>query len=234
MTSSFPVSKITPSYLYVQYQDSDDIQYFVNAYNALAQIYMDWFCNVELPIYTGLNGALLDWIAAGLYGLKRPTLPYGRSVISGPYNTFAYNTTAFDTLLRIGNADPTNYVTSDDTFKRCITWNFYKGDGKVFNVRWLKRRVERFLDGVDGVDPGISTTYDVRIIFGAGTLVNIVILGGAVSFTRRAAYNTFAFNTVAFDGSVPVYSTSRGAILRAGIETGALQLPFQYRYAVYG
>ena len=28
-----------------------------------------------------------------------------------------------------------------------MTWHLYKGDGKTFNTRWLKRRVMRFLTG---------------------------------------------------------------------------------------
>jgi hypothetical protein len=233
VTSSFPVSKITPSYLYVQYNDDDDLQAFVASYNAMAQSIMDWFCSVQLPVYTGLSGSLLDWIAAGVYGQTRPTLPYGVSPAIGPLNTYALNSWAMNAF-DPGDPTVTSFVTTDDTFKRCITWNFYKGDGNVFNVRWLKRRVERFLTGVDGVDPGVSQTYEVRVIFGLGSLVNIIIVGGTLTVLRRAAMNGFAMNTTPLNGTVITYTSSRGRILKAAIESGVLQLPFQYRYGVYG
>jgi hypothetical protein len=62
---------------------------------------------------------------------------------------------------------------SDDILKRTLTWLFYKGDGKYFNVVWLKRRVMRFLEGINGTDQGTATTYQVSVSFGAGYKVTI-------------------------------------------------------------
>lgn len=56
----------------------------------------------------------------------------------------------------------------DDILKRALTWHLYKGDDKYFDVRWLKRRVMRFLDGINGTDQGTSTTYNVSVTFGTG------------------------------------------------------------------
>ena len=39
-------------------------------------------------------------------------------------------------------------VADDDTYRRCLTWHYQKGDGKYFNIRWLKRRVMRFERGL--------------------------------------------------------------------------------------
>lgn len=247
------ITGVIPSYLYQEYADDDDLQGFVSAQNALSQSYLDWFNETGLPIYTGLSGSLLDWVAEGLYGLSRPILPELFAGIIGPLNTWALNTVPLNfatSSLELfgaigffiigvspiedsrGGVLPTYLEANDDIFKRVITWNFFKGDGNVFNVRWLKRRVERFLDGVDGVDPGISTTYDVRVIFGIGTLVNIILVGPLT--IRSAVLNTFALNTMPLNGVLPTYLLDRGATLRAGILAGILQLPFQYRYAVYG
>ena len=56
------------SYLYVQYNDDDDLQAFVEAYNALSQEIITWLAEANLPVYTGapITGALLDWVATSM------------------------------------------------------------------------------------------------------------------------------------------------------------------------
>ena len=120
------LTKIIPSYLYQQYADDDDLQAFVGAYNTLAQQYLDWMNNINLPVYTSdtITGSLLDWVAEGLYGMERPALSSGQNRNVGPFNTYAYNTLGYNVHKIIG---PTDLVdTSDDVFKRIMTWNFYK------------------------------------------------------------------------------------------------------------
>ncbi len=77
---------------------------------------------------------------------------------------------------------------SDDILKRALTWHFYKGDGKYFDVRWLKRRIMRFLQGVNGTDQGTSTTYDVNVTFGVG--YHATVNAGKVTITG-AVYNGY-------------------------------------------
>ena len=62
------LSKTIKSYLYFEYRGDEDCQAFVDAYNQLAQEFVDWFTGIDLPVYTGdqINGPLLDWVAAGL------------------------------------------------------------------------------------------------------------------------------------------------------------------------
>ena len=250
------VLQIIPTYLYQQYADDDDLQSFIAAWNQLAQSYLDWFNHVPIPVYTSpyITGSLLDWIAEGLYGISRPVLPYGATYPTGVPNTFVPNELAPNSSSQpytiygaIGSfaigvspiegytsSGANDFATTDDTFKRVITWLFYKGDGKAFNVRWLKRRIKRFLEGANGTDPGINETYDIRVIFGNGSLVNIVLLGGTVTVPINAVPNEGVPGSFVPNGGPPVYSTNRGAILRAGIETGVLELPYEYRYAVYG
>lgn len=199
---------IIPSYLYEQYNDDDNLWALVNAYNSMAQGYLDWFNNINLPVYTGdqIAGPLLDWVARGVYGLPRPTLSYSTGLPSvGPFNTYPLDTIAFDD----GNTAvaTTVFNVTDDIYKRILTWNFYKGDGFVFNVRWLKRRVMRFLAGTNGTDPGVNQTYQISVKYTSTTVVNITISSG----------------------SAP---TTYAPVLRAAILSGVLPLPFQYNYNI--
>ena len=129
------IKKTIKSYLYWQYLDDDDLKAFVNSYNILSQSYIDWFNTYNLPIYISpqISGDLLDWVAQGLYGIKRPAFGVVNNIYAGTLNTWLCNTTKpneSSSLLAV-KAD-------DDIFKRSITWHFFKGDGKVFNIEWLK------------------------------------------------------------------------------------------------
>lgn len=191
------------SYLYVWCNDDDNLQSMVATYNAYAQAYLDWFNAINLPIYTSgtISGPLLDWVATNLYGISRPGLPSPGTPGIGPFNTYTLDSLVFN------GGHPgtpgTFYVTSDDYYRRILTWLFFKGDGKVFNVRWLKRRVERFLSGINGIDPGVSTTYDVSVVFNGPTTVTI---------------------------SIPL--SAAGTILQAAVAAGVLELPFQINWTV--
>lgn len=229
-------SDVIPSYLYVQYNDDDDLQAFVEAYNTLAQQITKWFAAIGLPVYTGdlIVGDLLDWVAEGLYGQARPVLPAGVSRDLGPYNTALFNQLPYNGRLRI--SPETYYATTDDIFKRCITWNFYKGDGRTFNVPWLKRRVMRFLSGTNGIDPPVDNTYQISVTFGAGNEVTIRLVAGLREITGGALYGRSAFNTQPFNGLQTVYTQYapllNGEIFKAAVQSGVLQLPFQYEWTV--
>jgi len=157
-----------PSYLYTQYNDDDDIQAFVNAYNGMAQTYVDWFVNVGLPVYTQLSGSLLDWVAQGLYGIVRPVLSSSSSGGFGPVNTYLVNSEIINSSK--APIAGSYYTADDDTFQRIITWHFFKADGKVFTLPWLKRRVLRFLYGTNGTAPNVSYTGEVSITISTYTV----------------------------------------------------------------
>lgn len=255
-----PLQKIIRSYPYVQYDDDEDVDAFFRTFNSLAQGgYMDWFASIGLPVYVGFQivGPLLDWVALGLYGQTRPALPFTNdpSRVAAVPNAVVPNDAVPNdsdaglldggrigidfivgiSAIGVGRAVPgDSFATSDDVFKRCLTWNLYKGDGRTFNVRWLKRRIKRFLDGPDGVDPPVDETYDVSVTFGRGNLVNILLVGPPPTVGASAVPNDFVPNELVPNDEVLTFSTDRGRLLRAAIETGALQLPFQFRYAVYG
>ncbi len=193
---------IIPSYLYAEYADDPSCQAFVNAYNQYAQAYLDAFNALTLPVYPNgsISGSLLDWTALYIYGFLRPGLPTTGAPQIGPYNTFAYNTLAFD-----GSKLPTGqtyYSTSDDVFKRCMTWALYKGDGKQFNVAWLKRRVARFLGCPNGLPLNIDQTYGVSVVMAAGVC------------------------------TITVPSSPIAVIFEQAVKAGVLELPFQYTYII--
>lgn len=197
------LTNIIRAYLYEQYADDADIQALVDAWNAIAQEYVDWFNTVMLPIYTGpvVAGDLLDWVAEGLYGFVRPVLPFGTSSNDGLYNALFFNELAFDDS-NISSSG--SFVTNDDTYRRVITWHFFKGDGHQFTIPWLKRRVMRFLLGTNGISYNVDQTYDVSVTFG---------IGGQVTITIPSTY---------------VYAS----IFQAAVESGALELPFQRTWIV--
>lgn len=158
------VLKTIPAYPYIQYQDDDNITCFFDAFNIYAQAYVDYMNSLDLPIYTKapVQGALLDWVAQGLYGISRPGLPISEgSPARGPVNTFTPNSLPVNGFVR-GNAD--DYISvNDDFFRRILTWNLYRGDGEFVSPVWLKRRINRFLYGVDGQDIINNTTFYISI-----------------------------------------------------------------------
>lgn len=149
---TLPLQQVIESYLYQEYADDDDLQAFVDSFNAIAQGYHNWFLENPLGLYTatGISGALLDWIAAGIYGYQRPTLASQTTVITAGYDSSAYDTVPYNYLSYSGSG--TALLTTDDIFKRILTWNLYRGDGQVFSIQWLKNRVARFLHGANGAD----------------------------------------------------------------------------------
>lgn len=229
--------KTINSYLYVQYNDDDDLQAFVRAYNNLTQQYLDWFNQINLPVYTNPNvsGVLLDWVIEGLYtGTERPALSSGFNKNLGPLNTYNLNVLRPSQVKLIGPQNLT--VTSDDFYRRIMTWNYYKGDGRIFNVRWLKRRIMRFLLGQDGTAPNVDNSYQVSITFGVGNQVNIrfiknirTVTGG--SFPGRSPTNKNRPNQLR-SVSVNLVPLQNINILKEAIDSGILQLPFQFDYVV--
>lgn len=232
------------SYLYQQYTDDDDLQAFVAAFNQMLGWYVDWFATFNPADYTQphIQGAVLDWVAAGLYGMLRPSLSLGHYRTIGPLNTWALNTWVLNALRIIAPTD--FHYTTDDIFKRILTWHIYKDDGDVFTIRWLKRRIERFLTGVDGtggeteaVPPWLAPpkTYDISVTM-AGQEVNINFTRVRRRFIGGALLNTFALNTTylnEFDSTSVTFPISPLApIFKAAVDSGVLELPFQFNFTV--
>ena len=69
-----------------------------------------------------------------------------------PYSAYRLPRVAWDAVDQGFVSWSFDPAVTDDVFKRILTWHFYKGDGKNFSVRWLKRRIWRFLQGANGTD----------------------------------------------------------------------------------
>lgn len=199
------LADIIPAYLYTQYNDDDNVRAFFDAYNAAAQYYLDWFNDINLPVYTGLSGSLLDWIANGLYDLYRPALATPGTPATGPINEFIINSL---TINDGAGGTPSSYsIATDDIFKRIMTWYLYKGDGKTFTLKWLKRRTLRFLLGTNGTAPNVADTSQISI-----TISTYIVTIDLTAVTGVAGTILTAFQE-AIEGSV-------------------VELPPQYQYKV--
>ena len=195
-----------PSYVYLEYNDDDDLQALFAANNALMQQYITLFNTISLPIYTGplIIGQLLDWVGVGLYGVGRPTLATGTVREIGAYGTYQFGVLGFGYGREISSQS--YFVATDDIYKRVLTWQHYKGDGFNFNITWLKRRVMRFINGRNGTDP--LSTNDLRNI---GVTV------------QNSAFTIRIFHSASYSGA---------AAFAACIQSGILNLPFQFTYTV--
>lgn len=233
------LTKVIPSYLYQQYSDDSDLQAFVDAYNEFAQAFVSWFVTIMLPVYTNpnVNSTLLDWVAAGLYGLQRPVLPSTfLSQDLGAINTVAIDELDINGFVRVGPS--TYYSVNDDVFRRILTWHLWKGDGKIFDIRWLKRRVMRFLTGANGGPGETDETYPVSVTFGPFGQVDInlriyhYVSGGEGAIINTAAIDDFEINGA--DGFVVSETTPlpMTEVFKAAVYAGVLELPFQFHFVV--
>lgn len=159
---------IIKSYPYVQFADDENITAWFDAYNTYAQQYLDWFNNTPLAVYTRseISGALLDWVANGVYGCYRTPIAFGNSRSIGPLNTYTPNYIPFNQGKDLSNV--TSFTMTDDIFKRVITWNFYKGDGVQISIPWLKKRAARFM----------NVPYkNILVSIGSGNVINLIVVG---------------------------------------------------------
>lgn len=211
MSGSFPPSGPTsllstiPATLFVEYNDDENVQAFFTAYNQMVQGYVDWFNNVNLPVYTSASiaGNLLDWVGTGLYGMPRPVLSYTTNVVRGALGTYAFGTTPLGASVTSGTSQV--YVATDDIYKRILTWNFFKGDGRAFTVQWLKRRILRFLGGINGTNFNIDDTSQVSVAYGSSNTITVTITSGAIP-------------------------TVDAPVLKAAFSNGVLDIPFQFTF----
>lgn len=158
------VQNTLPSYLYFQYLNDKNLQALVDSYNEITQSYVDDLNTINLPIYTQLSGDLLNWVGAGVYGYPRPVISSVKiSGITGQIASFA--TDESSTSSAKVNSISNSFTVSDDFYKRILTWFFYKGDGDIFSIPWLKRRVYRFLYGINGTDATGPFTPDISVEF---------------------------------------------------------------------
>ena len=244
LQGNFPPSTVTgvtgpiPSYLYQEYSDDDDLQGFVAAQNSMMQDLVDTFNSLNLADYTkpNINGLLLDWVAQGVYGFSRPSLSSGLYKTFGPYNTGGYNTQMYD-WWQLTFPDVVS-ITNDDLFKRILTWHISKRDGKYFNVEWLKKRIMRFLFGINGTQPNIDNTYQISITFGPNYECTIRFVTGSRNVSGGAIYNQniFTYNSMQYNALVSTHVNLTPLpytdMFQEAVQSGILELPFQFNYTV--
>lgn len=271
------LTTVIPSYLYQEYSDDDDLQGFVAAQNNMQQNFVDTFNALNLPIYPGpiVAGKLLDWVGEGLYGMSRPAIGTVEPVIMGPLNTYGPNwlfplwdpvppSTAITfgvneiEVLSLDNI----VITNDDLYRRILTWHFYKGDGNYFGVRWLKRRIWRFLFGVNGtapelVPPGtgdtsIADTEQISVSIGVDRNVTIRFVLGKRTVTGGAMCNMFGCNGFGINRSIPLapfYPEVQlndlettyvpypplpfMTIFKEALDEGVLEVPYQFSFTCH-
>ena len=162
-----PLQEILPSYAYQQYADDENIVAFVDAFNGLSQGYLDWFNQTSFGLYTSpqVVGPLLDWVGQGLYGIGRPVFSSGSTAYLAGLNSQPLNRVALNghRYLQSGTAT----VASDDLYKRVLTWQTYIGDGRFFTCDLFRRRIARFLYGVNGTDITLSQAQAVSVTAGS-------------------------------------------------------------------
>lgn len=179
-------TSIIPIYPYIQFADDENISAWFSAHNEYAQQYLDWFSETPLAVYTNdnISGALLDWVANGVYGVYRIPIASISSRSVGEINTYSPN----ELPINQGKVYDTSSVTlmTDDVLKRLITWDFYKGDGPQFTIPWIKNRVARFLYGIGGY----TNTDNISVKFTAVRTVQIqVVASKSISSLAQQLYN---------------------------------------------
>lgn len=214
------LADIIKAYAYRQYADDDNIQAFFTAMNDGTQNYLDWFNQVGLAYYPGLSGDLLDWVGTGLYGMPRPEVENLGNPGQGTLNTQVLNSSPLNTFIE--PTASTGYTLSDDVYKRILTWSLFKGDGKNFNMRWMKRRVMRFLVGANGIDPVPGTP---GFIVGVENTQAISVV--VVSELLTVTINRTLLATIA-----PQVTTQILNLLVLLLPSGILDLPARYTYTV--
>lgn len=225
-----PLQEVIYSYPYQQYADDASITAFFDSYNSLAQGYLDWFNQTPLSVYTAssIAGPLLDWIGEGLYGIVRPVISSLTTKSTGSYNTVPYDSLSYNRRRQLQSG--TAQVATDDIYKRVLTWHAYLGDGRQMSIMWLRRRVARFIFGVNGTD------------IPADDFQKISITRPPASFA--GAYSTPPYNTQAYNVrrsgrnaaaraiQIGVPSGQVSQIFQALVNEGYLALPFQVKFTV--
>ena len=226
------ITTTIPSYVYRQYSDDANVSAFFAAYNHFSQANLDAINGYQLPIYLQQTGNLLEWAASSIYGVFRPSLSSGGPRSIGPLNTFEMNAEEFNGFAFVNSS--TNFIADDLTYQRIIQWNTFKGDGFQFTIRWLKRRVERFLRGAIFPDQ----TYEASVTFPTPHHVLIAVSNSNRRITSGAFYGGMNFGglNLALNEAVTVASshapTALASALKAAVNSGILRLPFQYTFSV--
>jgi hypothetical protein len=210
-TNTGTLQKIIEAYPYGQFSDDPDIQAFFAGLNTTAQGYLSWFTQNPLSVYTlgNINGALLDWVGEGVYGIERPVISSVASKVTGAYDTKTYDASPY------GVRKVTSYgsvaIVNDDIYKRVLTWHLYLGDGRQMSVQWLRRRIARFIYGTNGTDIPADDFQKIWIQRSPAA--------------RSGSFVTGPYNTQAYDTSSSTKRLTRHS-MQIGLHTGQISQVF--------
>ncbi len=225
-----PIQAVPRCYVYDQYSDDPNIQAFADAYTAIMQGYLDWFNSTPLGAYTNPNiaGLLLDWTATGIYGVARPVISTLNKIARGGFGTRIYGTSPYGTLLK--KQSGTAQVANDDYYKRTLTWILYQGDGDQIDITWLKKRIARFLYGIDGSDVDVGMVNNVSIM----PMMMVPDAGyGTRTFGKKPAYGKMFMRQVM---SIRLYITipdiPAAHVFAALVAQGILPMPIQITWVI--
>ena len=218
-----PLANIIPAYLYDQYSDDENLQGFFEVLNAMCQGYLNWFNETPLALYTNPNvsGPLLDWVGESLYNIPRPVVSNVQQTVKGALASVPL------TVLPIAGfqitESGTSAIATDDTYKRVLTWFVYRGDGMQMTVEWLRRRIARFIYGINGTDLTdvglISTVSLSQVNSQSGGVMGNGVMGLMVM--------GLAFSKVLHKGIANLPSYPMSSVLQELVNTGVIPLPFQ-------
>lgn len=219
-----------PPFPYLPYVFDDMVSAVFQGLTSYAQDYIDSFNALNLPIYNSKQNNFLDYVGVNLYGISRPILPIGNIETIGEINNFALNEIELNKVITLYPEQ--FYIATDDVYKRVITWHHYKGDGDLFNIRHLKRRVMRFLSGST-----VNETYQISVSFGLNNQCNIIIYNnGRINLRPSGIINDGELNGFAINElrtqQIPFVHYELAEIFKKCVDTGWLELPFQYQFNV--
>ncbi|QCE32955.1 hypothetical protein FAI41_04725 [Acetobacteraceae bacterium] len=155
--------RILKAYVYQQYSDDSDIMALFESYNQIAQDYLKTFISHCPAIYIDdfWSAGELTYLAWFLWGQRRWYSDYASSIdLEGAIDELAIDEVA------AGGSVPTprqKLLINDDTFRRIMTWNLYRGDGPQFSIPWLKKRIKRWMIGVNGYAPLFGDANEVSV-----------------------------------------------------------------------
>lgn len=255
-TQPTTATKTINSYLYFQYQDDQDLPALISSYNAMTQGYVSWFANVSLPVYTGLNGALLDWIGAGIYGIFRPNL--SSSKVTGMIGQIASVNhhgppvtagrldleTGDDLITEAGDhfhteADPIpgaivgpypNIVNAIATTQIWVDKNDYDTPDDIYQrilTWWFYKG-----DGKNFTVPWLKRRL-ARFLYGTNGTDICPPWNPGISVTFNQATTPLPTCTIVLtQANLPGVDSNLLTFLKLALEGGVLLLPFQYQFVV--
>lgn len=178
-------------YFYYQYTKNLDLKLLADVLGDEFQEILDFVNGFNPADYSAHEGAMLDFLAAGLYDFYRPVIATGAAIAGlGALGSAAQGSLAWGG--GIPGVPVTNYKTlTDDEFKRVLQWHLYFADGKTFTILWLKRRIKRFISPWFSI---IDDTSDISIT-----------LPDRQNFPSRGTFSGFAaWGGLAMGGMIPI------------------------------